>query len=209
MKIYKSAQKFIRRYNLKKDYTYDDLKLISGKQGCSVYEWNPNSPKDEDYLRRVDCWNIAQTNDGFSCRLSDTKISFIKKTLIEQEKKILLLHENIHVFYGHINQNKPLSVTEEKQTTDTHRTIDIILKYKNFALLSFIVKLLLILSLCFIYLSPKTQINLSDGVYITPSGYHYHRESCQYGEEYMNSFIIDKQTAEEHYLPCDLCNPEK
>lgn len=209
MKNYKSAQKFIKRYNLKKDYTYDDLKLISGKQGCSVYEWNPDSTKDEDYLRRVDCWNIAQTNDGFSCRVSGTKISFIKKTLIEQEKKMLLLHENIHIFYGHINQDKPLSVSQEKQTTDTHHTIDIILKYKHFALLYFIVKILLIISLCCMFLSPKAHINLSNGVYITPTGHHYHRDTCQYGEDYINSFIIDRQTAKEHYLPCDLCNPEK
>ena len=209
MKNYKSAQKFIKRYNLKKNYTYDDLKLIAGKQGCSVYEWNLDSAKDEDYLRRADCWNIAQTNDGFSYRVSDTKIAFIKKALIEQEKKILLLHENIHVFYGHIDQNKPLSVTQEKRTTDTHHIIDMILSYKKYVVLCFAINILLISSLCYIFLSPKTQINLSDGVYITPRGYHYHRETCQYGEEYMNSFIVGRQTAEEHYLPCDLCNPEK
>ncbi len=209
MNNYKSAQKFIKRYRLKKNYTYDDLKMIAGKQGCSVYEWNPDSPKDEDYLRRADCWNIAQTNDGFSCRVSDTKISFIKKTLIEQEKKILLLHENIHVFYGHVNQNKSLSVTQEKRTTDTHHMIDIILSYKKYIVLFVVINIILVSIICGTILSPRTQAVLSNGVYITPTGHHYHRETCQYGEEYINSFLIDRQTAEEHYLPCDLCNPEK
>lgn len=209
MKDYKSAQKFIRRYKLKNNYTYDDLKLIAGKQGCSVYEWSPDSTKDEAFLRRADCWDVAQTNDGFSYRVSDTKIAFIKKTLIEQEKKVLLLHENIHIFYGHINQNKPLSVTQEKQTTDTHHTIDIILNYKKYVVSYFVINILLIAILCYAFLSPKTQTHLSDSVYITPTGYHYHRATCQYGEKYTNSFIIDYAVAKEHYLPCDLCNSGK
>ncbi len=209
MKIYKSAQEFIKRYKLKKGYTYDDLKLIAGKQGCLVYEWSLDSPKDEDYLRHADCLELAQTTNGFSCRVSDTKIAFIKKTLIEQEKKILLLHENIHIFYGHINQNEPLSVTQEKQTTDTHHMIDLILNYKKYILVCLAINFILIASLCGMLMLPKTQTHLSNGVYITPTGHHYHANNCQYGEEYINSFEINRTVAEEHYLPCDLCNPEK
>lgn len=215
MKNYKTAKEIIKSYRLRKDTEYLELKTIVEKLGYEVFEFQRYNPKHETLLTRIKAIDISLHSNGFTHEDEVTRIVFIQSVLSEEEKKTALLHELIHIHQGHTAQIKQISTKQEKETTDIHFIIDFVLKYEKMLRAFMLIEFTLITTMIILAVNIKTAVfspqqqQLSDYVYITPTGYHYHTENCTYGGEYDNSFKVSRADAELYYLPCSNCNADK
>lgn len=128
----KKAAQLIKEFRIKKDYTYFELKGIAEKYGYIVHEWYQNYEKDRLLFEKLDCLELSHTSEAFTLRSETKKIIFVEKILTEKEKSIALMHELIHIALGHLTPGKKISVLEEKQTTDIHHIIDVLLKLRAY-----------------------------------------------------------------------------
>ena len=154
---------------------------------------------------------LSTIKDSFTHNHKDANYICINAGIPENEKKIGLFHELLHVYKGHMSQNKAITLTQEKETTDTHFICDFILKHqRNFI----IIIIALIITTNFIVFNiaksnSNTEFSDLDYVYITPDGDCYHAPNCSYGEYYHRSIKVLFSEIEGKYLPCANCNPDK
>ena len=216
MNKYKLAKEFIRVFNLKKGYEYSDLQSVAEKLGYEVFEYQRYNPVHEKMFIEIKALNLSLISNSFTHEDEITKFIFINCVISEEEKKIALFHELIHIYRNHISQNKNISVTQEKETTDLHFISDFILKYRNkiiafilTLILSIVTLVVLTINLCIAIPAINEQYGLSEYVYITPSGYCYHTENCEFGKDYERSIKVKRADVIKSYLPCSKCNADK
>lgn len=208
MKKYKTAKKFIKTFELKRNYKANDLTGILKKQGFQFYEYNLFSDKTKQLFIRLDCFETATANYSFSVCSDDVKLCCIRKSVTEKEKAILLLHENLHIYMGDIKKDFPISPMQEKTVTDLHFIIDFILNARRYVgVLLAVLATALLLGTFHHFTYPKN--NTEAYFYVTPSGTHYHKEDCDEILTNPNSFKISADDARKSYLPCSKCKPDK
>ena len=227
MKRYKTAKNFIKYARLKKGYTYHDLQELTKRQGFHPYEFRPGLERDIMLFRKLQSEIEAKILTSFTYCSNNNKYVFVKQQITEEEKKHLLMHENIHIFVGDLKTPGVISVTNEKRTAETHFIVDLILNYKKI-----IISLITALTICvtatsfavthffidrILYASNKAESSETDfvqetlpphsqTVYITPAGHKYHKASCPMLEG--TKIPIEKSTAAKTYAPCKICNPQ-
>ncbi len=228
MKRYKTAKNFIKYARLKKGYTYQDLQELTKRQGFHPYEFRPGLERDIMLFKRLQSESEAKVLTAFTYCNANNKYVFIKQQITEDEKKYLLLHENIHIFLGDLKTPGVISVTNEKRTAEIDFIVDLILNYKKI-----IISLITALTICvtatsfavthfFIdrnfgaanqaepskqTLAPEPLPVQSQTVYITPTGHKYHRAGCPMLKS--TKIPIEKSTAAKAYAPCKICNPQQ
>lgn len=208
----KKANDFIRTYNLKKDYTLRDLEYIAERLGYEIFFYQRYNEEHNKILTQVNGLSLSLNTNSFTHEGPDIKFIFINRQLSETEKKITLLHELLHIYSGDTSKREPISVTQEKSTTDLHFIVEFIMKYKNIFRITVFAHFVMIsaLILCsFILSAPQKSNQPADIVYITPTGYHYHSSDCNYGEDYAYSIRALRADAEKKLLPCSNCKPDK
>ncbi|MBQ7959778.1 MAG: ImmA/IrrE family metallo-endopeptidase [Clostridia bacterium] len=212
-KAKKAVGKFKRIYKVKGTPTSYELKRIIKKFGFITYGYSEN----EDKLHETKTYNLSKEKYAFTYIRGNQKFVFYDDLLNEVDAERALAHEVAHLYYNHFYRKTTIFDSDVNKEWESNLFAACLLEpinYKSCIVRSIIsVTLALLIFFYGMYFpkkaSEQTKMPQIDYVYITPTGHHYHRESCQYGREYINSFVVDRQTAKEHYLPCDLCNPEK
>lgn len=131
MNNYKSAKNFIKAFSLKRCPTLDDVTAISQKQGFTVRPFLPWRDSDINLIRSLNCDASMLGRFAFSFCSDSVKFIFVLQSLTEAERVIAILHENIHIYLGHLGNNCSATVSEEKQVTDIHAAIDFLISKKR------------------------------------------------------------------------------
>lgn len=131
MNNYKSAKNFIKAFSLKRCPTLDDVTAISQKQGFTVRPFLPWRDSDINLIRSLNCDASMLGRFAFSFCSDSVKFIFVLQSLTEAERVIAILHENIHIYLGHLGNNCSATVSEEKQVTDIHAAIDFLISKKT------------------------------------------------------------------------------
>lgn len=216
MNNYKTARLFIKEFKLKKNYEYSKLEIIAQKLGYKIFEFERNVTEDMEVLESLKASELALIKDCFSHHANNSSVICINALMPEAEKKIGVFHELLHIYKGHMTQNKTISITHEKEITDIHFITDFILKYQRKLLLALVA--IIILTSLLTYNITKSHMSIptineadpnSKYVYITPDGDCYHAKNCSYGESYHRSIKVLFSEVEGKYLPCANCNPDK
>jgi Zn-dependent protease with chaperone function len=205
----KAVRKFKRTYKIKGSPTAYELKGIIKKFGFTTYGYTEN----EDKLYETKTLNLSKEKPAFTYIRGNQKYVFYDDLLNEIDAERVLAHEISHLYYNHFHRKATLLDTEVNKEWEANLFAAYLLNdnRKDFRIKTLLFSALSIVIFCsgmFCSIN-RTQAIASDCVYITPTGHHYHANNCLYGREYINSFEISRTVAEEHYLPCDLCNPEK
>ena len=209
----KAVRKFKRIYQIKRVPTTYDLKRIIKKFGFTTYGYSEN----ENKLYETKTYNLSKEKYAFTYIRGNQKYVFYDDLLNEIDAERALAHEVAHLYYNHFYRKSTIFDSDVNKEWEANLFAAYLLEPINYK--SCIVKGIFSLTLALLIFfyglyfpkksSDQTNVPQIDYVYVTPTGYHYHRETCQYGEDYGNSFKIERAVAEEHYLPCDLCSPDK
>lgn len=200
MKKYKTAKRFIKIFRLKRNYKAEDLTRILEKQGFTLYEYSLFSDRAKQLFSKLKCTETAIADNSFSTCTDDIRLCCIRKALSEEEKALLLLHENLHIFMGDVKKDSVITPVQEKAVTDLHFIIDFVLRSKRYVRL---IVAILITALMFGGIRHYTYSKSTEAYfYVTPSGTHYHKEDCDFITSNTQSFKISAQDAQKSYLPC-------
>ncbi len=105
MNVKQHVKDFIKKYKIAKNFTSETIEEIIISEGFKIVKFNKNNPKETELIFQ----NISIDNKNRISFLYKTKsISclFISSTLKEDEYKSTLLHEEAHLYLGHLNTNK-------------------------------------------------------------------------------------------------------
>lgn len=216
MNNYKTAKTFIKEFKLKENYEFSYLKDIAHKLGYKIFEFERRKSSHEEILVSMKALELSYIKDCFTHNQADANFICINANIPEAEKKIGLFHELLHIYKGHMIQNKTITITQEKEITDMHFISDFILKYQRKLLIA--LASVITLTSFLTYNITKSHMNTpvinetessSEYVYITPDGDCYHARNCSYGESYYRSIKVEFSEIEGKFLPCANCNPDK
>lgn len=208
MNNYKSAKNFIKAFSLKRCPTLDDVTAISQKQGFTVRPFLPWRDSDINLIRSLNCDASMLGRFAFSFCSDSVKFIFVLQSLTEAERGIAILHENIHIYLGHLGNNCSATVSEEKQVTDIHAAIDFLISKKRRTGISVLFAAIISAAVFFSFF---LCIRSASGItfMVTPGGTHYHRQWCGCVFEKTSAYEISPSAAHRNYLPCSYCNPDK
>lgn len=213
-KAKKAAKKFRETYRIKGVPTAYELKQIIKQLGFEACGYS----ESKDKLRETKTFDLAEKKPAFTYARGNKKYVFYDDLLNEVDTERVLAHEIGHLYYNHMHRRETLLDTDVNKEWEANLFAAYLLEPTNYmACIAKWILILLLALVCFtsgVSYSEKTiqvssQGQVIDYVYITPTGHNYHADNCRYGEDYRNSIPVNRTDAEKHYLPCDLCNPDK
>ena len=212
--IKKEVRKFRRANGIKVTPNVNELMDIIHRQyGFTTYGYH----KDEEKLYETNTYELSLQKPAFSYSKNGKRYVFYNDALSDKDITLLLSHELGHLHYDHLYRRSDSSDTAIYKEWQAHVFSGYLLDQEDkYTCIRKITLAIVIGVACFslgtLCAKPAEQNQTShseDYVYITPSGHSYHAENCQYGKNYRNSFVIRRSDAEEHFLPCDQCNPDQ
>ena len=101
----KLACKFRKEYKINK-LTASALSEILTKQGYTVVNFNSlyNEPDVAELINTLNLSDFVKERKGFTYADSNHRIVFVNEDLSEQEKLLVLLHEEGHIYCGHLTE---------------------------------------------------------------------------------------------------------
>lgn len=218
--IQKKAKEFKKSFGLL-DCNYGCLKSAAEKQGYTVIEYN-HIFNEEDVQSLIEALkltdNILRTK-GFTYADSNYRLLFVHEDLSEQEKTMVLAHENGHIFLGHLSSVPIIGkdVQEEYEANEfahfllnesqNDKLINTIKTHKKTALCILLVFVILLISVGLIKWFNREQQYYGE-YYITTSGNKYHEEECIFVKDKTNVHRLTKEQFENgEYEPCQMCLP--
>ena len=212
--IKKEVMKFKRVNGIKKTPNLHELTdIIHRKYGFTSYGYH----KDEEKLYETKTYDLSLERPAFSYSKNGKRYVFYNDTLSDKDITLLLAHELGHLHYDHLYRRFDSSDTPIYKEWQAHVFAGYLLDPEERHPYTHKIMLAIVIGVACFSLgtfcakpAEQNQAYLSgDYVYVTPSGHSYHAENCQYGKNYRNSFMIRRSDAEEHFLPCDQCNPDE
>lgn len=212
--INKKVFEFITKYNCL-PLSYDKLVEILHSQGFSIitYSHFSNDPETEDLLNSLHILDFASKVKAFTYVDETMRLVFILEDLSDDEKLILLSHEEGHIFLGHL-LNQRLILGQDIVQEDEANRFSLLLRNPNFAIKAKIFlasKKTKVVSICTISIAVLIMLvsvaisNSEECYYITKTGSKYHIQSCEYIKSHKTTKISKKEAERLGYTPCDLC----
>lgn len=215
-----SAKSFQREFSIY-SITYPALKEAVEKQGYTVVEFN-HIYNEEAVVCLIDALNISDAvlrSRGFTYADCNHRVVFIHEDLSDDEKLMVLAHEEGHIYCRHMNTSPIIGqdVQDEYEANEfahyllnpsSSSKIKHILHCHKKALLISIIGLALlavaVAALCYIH---KQQSYYGD-YYITKSGNKYHKKDCIFVKDKTNARrMIEEEFESGEYEPCRICLP--
>ncbi len=214
----KAAKAFRKKYGLICP-TAERLKRIIASQGYTIIEFN-SIFNDEDValiIERLNLDRLVSERKGFTYADAKNRLVFVHEDLSADEKFNVLLHEEGHIFCGHIEENTYLGrdVQQEAESNEFVYSLtnpSIIDKgaffvNKNKVWLS-AVCLILIAGLIGVGWLTRDKEYYGDYV-ITETGNKYHQADCIHVKNKSNtSRLTVEQFETGEYEPCGTCLPQ-
>ena len=212
-----AARDFRKKYSILKP-TLEEMRSIIQSQGYNIEEFNAIF-NDEDValiIENLKLDNLISEQKGFTYTDSKNRLVFVHEDLSEDEKINVLLHEEGHIFCGHIEEKTCLGrdVQQEVEANEfayclqNPNTADksrFFIK-KNKIWIS-VVSIILVISLVgFSWFMREKQL-YGDYV-ITDTGNKYHQRDCIHVKNKTNVHRLTVEQFESgEYEPCGTCLP--
>ena len=218
--ILKKVKQFKKTFGFV-DCTTDNLRATIEAQGYTVVEFN-HIINDEAVQTLIDSLKLSDSilrTKGFTYADPNYRLVFVHEDLSDQEKMVVLAHENGHIFLGHLISVPIIGkdVNEEYEANEfahylLNKTVAnklgaMISRHKK-KLLCLVIALLLLVSGFFIFQWKNREVKYYGEYYITTTGNKYHEKECIFVKNKTNVSRLTKQQFDNgDYEPCQTCLP--
>lgn len=218
--IKKKAYTLLKEFKLQ-TVTLDALRSIIEQQGYTIVEFNSifNDKPVETLLDALNLQQYALQSKGFTYADSKLRVVFIHKDLSYEEKRIVLAHEEGHIYCNHFSSSPILGrdVMEEHEANEfahyllQQRPLQQFvhwMKKRKKSISIFLTALLLLTGCHLTYTAIHKEQSYFGEFYITSTGTKYHEKDCIFIKHKDN---VERLTQEQFdsgaYEPCDICLP--
>lgn len=218
--IRRLSRKIRTRYRIRK-IDLKSIRQVIQNQGYTIVEFNTfdNDEETAVVIEHLDLTDLIARLKGFTYADSECRFVFLNRDLSDEEKLLVLAHEEGHIACGHLEHAPILgnSVTEEDEAnqfahyllrpslTDSCRVNGHIYKRRVIAICLVIAAVVGMTGWLLYY---KKQLSYYGEYYLTESGGKYHEKECIFVKDKTN---IRRLTLEEYengeYEPCQVCLP--
>lgn len=213
----RKAAEFKRKYSLKTINSANLWEALTA-QGYTLVEFNSIENKEnvasligalqlEDQIARSKCFTYQ--NDKY-------RIVFIHEDLNDEERTVVLAHEEGHIWNGHMSSNNVLGtdVVQEYEANEfSHYLLkDKTGKKKRIKVTGVILTLILLLAVgtgMFLKQNHDKAV-YTDDLYRTETGGKYHVRDCMYIKDKTNVYRLTQEEFDSgEYEPCGACKPNE
>lgn len=218
--VKKAVVEFKRKFNI--DAVSETVLCeVLEKQGFTVIGFNKilNDEDVSQIIKNLSLTDMIACHNGFTYADDKYRLVFVNKDLSEEEKTIVLAHEEGHIFLEHLS-TKPIfgsDVVQEHQANEfahfllhpgkTERTGSWIKKHKKLVIIVCACILLAAegITVLSILLQNKNQFG---EYYLSATGNKYHDKNCIYVKNKENVRLMTEEEFESgEYEPCQVCMP--
>ncbi len=213
-----NANRFIREFGFY-EVSLSSLKEIVGRQGYTIIEYSHlyNDENVTALLRALNLEKYAQQTRGFTYAGSNYRLVFLHEDLSEEEKLLVLAHEEGHIYCEHLSSTPIIGkdVLEEHEANEfshyiLRRNLPRKLRktfsaHRKAILIGFALAALIVTGLS-VY---QTRGGAPSGdVYVTTTGNKYHKENCIFVKGKTTTRRMTREELENSgYEPCEMCLP--
>lgn len=212
------ASSFLKRFGLH-EITLESLYMVIRKQGYTIIEFNhiSNSENVAALLSALDLQQMCRQSKGFTYANSQHRLVFIHEGLSDDEKLMVLAHEEGHIYCKHLASTPILGrdVVEEHEANEfahylLHQSvwqkIGGMVKAHKKASIAAVLAIALIAASCVICYKMHCENTYYGEYYITSTGNKYHNKDCGYakGKDSTERLTIE-QYESGGYEPCEKC----
>lgn len=212
------ANSFFRQFGLR-EVTLESLYTVVRKQGYTIIEFNhiSNSENVIALLSALDLQELSRRAKGFTYADSQRRLVFIHEALSDDEKLMVLAHEEGHIYCNHLASTPILGrdVVEEHEANEfahylLHRSVwqkfRCMVKGHSKASIAAVLIIALIVVGCIIGYKMYCENTYYEEYYITSTGNKYHDKNCGYvkGKDNIERLTIEQYESGE-YTPCEKC----
>ena len=220
-----NVKKQVRRFRSEfgiRDATIRSLEGAFEKQGFTIVDFNPisNDADTETVIKNLGLSGMVLHENAFLYTDSKYRLVFINEKLNEEERRIVLAHEEGHYYCGHAFTKNVIghSVTEEQEANEFAHY----LLRENFR--SRVKKRAARHKKLLIIGGAVVGITVGGGVaskeyhdrqlyegeyYVTMHGEKYHLENCVTIQGHETRRLTKEDVESGKYEPCSVCQPEK
>lgn len=217
MSVQKQVRTFRRKYRIR-TVNSTSLRAALRRQGYTVVEFNgiSEAPDTAALIAALQLEEEAARSKCFTYRNDKYRLVFLNEDLNEEERTVVLAHEEGHILNRHMTQAEVIgeNVVQEYEANEfAHYLLrDKTGKKRRRAILAAVCALLLAAGVCtgvFFGLRHDRAVYTED-LYRTATGTRYHVRDCVY-VKYRNDVV--RLTKEEFdsgaYQPCRACLPDR
>jgi hypothetical protein len=216
----RKAKAFLKEYRISR-VTLEELRRIITGQGYTIVEFNPifNDEHVAALIEALHLEEMVEKTKAFTYADRQRRLVFLHEDLSDQEKLLVLAHEEGHIYCGHFSSVPVIGrdVVEEHEANEfTHYILNrgiagtiggfIQKKKKLLGTIAIILSVAMIGLL--VFKAIQKELSYYGEYYITASGNKYHEEECIFVKDKTN---IHRMTVEEYesgdYEPCGICLP--
>lgn len=217
-KIKCKASSFFKQFGLH-EVTLESLYMVIRKQGYTIIEFNHISNNDNvtALLSALDLQELSRRAKGFTYADSQHRLVFIHEALSDDEKLMVLTHEEGHIYCNHFGSTPVLGrdVVEEHEANEfahylLHQSVwqkirGVVKEHKK-ASIAAALAIALIAGSCVICYKMHCENTYYGEYYITSTGNKYHDKDCGYvkGKDSTERLTIEQYESGE-YEPCEKC----
>lgn len=219
--IKKRVRSFLKDFDLQ-TVTLENLRGAIQKQGYTIIEFNNiyNNENVDILLNALELEEYCKRSKGFTYADSKRRLVFLHEDLSQEEKLIVLAHEEGHIYCNHLGSVPVLGrdVVEEYEANEFahyllhqgigQRVNQFVRKRKKVVFLAVAV-LVLVIAIGFIRENIKWEHSYYGEFYITSTGNKYHEKDCIFVKNKDNVERLTNELYESNeYEPCNICLPQ-
>lgn len=209
----KKVKAFKKKYKIK-IVTSASLCEAMGKQGFTIIEYNGIDDTDDvnALVNALELQAHILANRCFAYQDDKYRLVFLNESLNEDEKTIVLAHEEGHIWNSHFSSNSILGndVRQEYQANEfSHYLLDDKTGKKKKIKIGVIISILVLiigLGAGYYFKNQHDERVYTDNLYRTATGSKYHVRDCMYIKDKTD---VQRLTREEfdsgEYEPCGAC----
>ena len=217
--VIKKSKEFLRGNRLAK-LTLSDAQSIIANQGYTIIPFNNLSNTDDvdALISNLGLSEQAKHSRGFTYADANFRLVFIHEGLSDEEKLLVLAHEEGHIYLNHMAKASVLGndVQEEAEAntfaqyvvspSKGHKCSYWIKTHKLATVLAAILAVAILAGASMLIWNSVHWTNY----YITETGSKYHCEDCKYLKGKDNTIRLTRNLYRSGlYAPCEVCLPEQ
>lgn len=217
MKYKKQCAAYRKKYKIS-SVTSAALKAALEEQGYTVIEFNGIDDNENVRILKelLGLSLYMEQSRGFTYRDKKYRLVFVNEALNEEEKQIVLAHEQGHIWNGHMAEDCIFG-NDVLQEYEANEFVHYLMKYKEGkkrgrwigCVLAGVLICMAFVSGIILYRKRKQALP-EDYFYVIGSGTKYHQKDCVYigtGEDARR--LTEEEFASGKYEPCDACLPDQ
>ena len=220
--IKKKVRQFKKEFGISGQVDNHALEDILEKQGFTIIYFSPaaNDPDVETLIQSLKLMDFTSRSNGFLYADENFRLVFVNEKLSEEERLIVLAHEEGHYYCGHAEKRKIVGhdAHEEYEANEfahyllnqpvTRQITDIVVHYRR---IIGVCVLIAAIALGGFYASKIiNEKRMYEGeFYVTATGEKYHRKNCVTIEGHEVRRLTKEDVKSGNYQPCGVCFPNQ